>query len=509
MINHFSAGRWRQRSKIIMRPRLFGLLAEPRPVTLVVAPAGYGKTALVESWLQTLDLPRAWLTLEQRHRELARFATDLATALRPLLPAGAAPLLQEQMAAPAPLDGLLAQLHTLRRPGILVLDDCHLLEHSAPQAFISRIAQQPPRNLRLVLLTRCDPPLARTSLRAHGLLTEVRTNALRFTAAETAALLAQMPGALADDATVARLLEATEGWIAGMVLAFLDLRDHTEAAAALTRLQQGNPHILEYLTGEVLDQEPPAVQEFLVKTAILDRLHPALCATLLDTADDSQDVLSVLRENNLFIHEAEGDGGWLRYMGLFRQGLLVQLQQRFGPDEITRLHARASRWFAEAGMIDEALRHALAAGDPQHAIQLVAQRRHDLMNSEEWSTLQRWMDYFDRAAITRSPDLSLAEGWLLLNQGANSGAWLLAGAHRPDARCRRAADGNSHARRTGARGGRGPARPSPARDAAAASRHRPGGQDRRRLARVLAGGAQLRALRSGCRTADGRRPGAG
>jgi LuxR family maltose regulon positive regulatory protein len=417
MINHASAGRGRQQSKIILRPRLFALLAELRPVTLVVAPAGYGKTALAESWLQTLDLPRAWLTLEQRHRELARFSTDLATALRPLLPAAALPPPQEQVAAPVLLDGLLAQLHTLRRPAILVLDDCHVLEHSASQAFISRIAQQPPRNLRLVLLTRRDPPLALTSLRAHGLLTEVRTNALRFTAAETTSLLAQLPGAPTDDATVARLLEATEGWITGVLLTFLNLRDQSEAAAALTRLQQGNPHILEYLTGEVLEQEPPAVQEFLLKTAILDRLQPALCATLLDVTGAAQDYLQVLREDNLFIHEAEGDAGWFRYMRLFRQGLLVHLQQRFGPDEIARLHSRASRWFAEAGMIDGALRHALAAGDVQHAIQLVAQRRHDLMNSEEWSTLQRWLDYFDQAAITRSPELSLAEGWLLLNQG--------------------------------------------------------------------------------------------
>ena len=137
MINHASAGRGRQQSKIILRPRLFALLAELRPVTLVVAPAGYGKTALAESWLQTLDLPRAWLTLEQRHRELAHFSTDLATALRPLLAAAALPQPQEEAAAPVLLDGLLAQLHTLRRPAILVLDDCHVLEHSASQAFMT------------------------------------------------------------------------------------------------------------------------------------------------------------------------------------------------------------------------------------------------------------------------------------------------------------------------------------------------------------------------------------
>jgi len=396
--------------------RLFALLAGLRPVTLIAAPAGYGKTTLVESWLQTVDLPRAWLTLDERHREPARFAADLAAALHALPSIDVETLLSGSGSAQALPDNLPPLLHALPAPTILVLDGYHTLERSETHGLISRIVQHPPCNLHLVLVTRRNPPLALASLRAHGLLTEVRTNALRFTAAETVALLAQMPDVPINDATIARLLDATEGWITGMLLAAPHLRDQAEIGAALARMQHGNSHILEYLTVEVLYQEPAEVQEFLIKTSILDRLHPALCAALLDATDKQQDYLRILSEDNLFVHEIEGSDGWLRYARLFQQGLIVHLHQHYPPDDIARLHRRASAWFAEAGMIDDALRHALAADDTAHAIQLVALRRHDLMNSEEWETLQRWLTYFHRTTITDSAELMLAEAWLLLNQ---------------------------------------------------------------------------------------------
>jgi len=413
----FQARLLRQRGVIIMRPRLFALLAEQRPVTLVSAPAGYGKTVLVESWLDTRTESRVWLTLDERHRKLTRFTSDLAAAARPLLSPGIEVTPLDSVGAQAPADYLLATVSMLPAQTIIVLDGCHVLESSETQTLIARMMPRLPRTLHLVLITRHDSPLAFTSLRTHGLLTEVRMNALRFTAAETAALLAQTPDAPADDATVVRLLEATEGWITGILLAIPFLRDRAEINATLARLQQGNAHILEYLTVEVLDQEPPEVQEFLIKTSILDRLHPALCAALLNATGKPMDDLRILSENNLFVHEVEGSEGWVRYAHIFRHGLRLHLHHRCPPDEIGRLHRRASVWFTAEGMIDEALHHAVAAGDMPHAIQLVAQRRHDLMNSEEWATLQRWLDYFDRTTVNDSPDLALAEAWLLINQG--------------------------------------------------------------------------------------------
>lgn len=407
----------RQRGALIMRSRLFALLEVLRPVTLISAPAGYGKTVLVESWLETRTEPRVWLTLDERHRQPARFTSDLAASARPVLPPGVETPSLDGADVQTPVDHLTALVGALPAQTIIVLDGYHILERSETQVLVNRIVQRLPRTLRLVLITRHDPPLALANLRAHSLLTELRTNALRFTAAETAALLAQTPGAPSDDASIARLLEATEGWITGMLLAIPYLRDQAEISAALARLQQSNSHILEYLTVEVLDQEPPEVQEFLIKTSILDRLHPALCAALLDATGKHQDYLRILSENNLFVHEVEGSEGWVRYARLFRHGLRIHLHHRCPPDEIGRLHRRASVWFASKGMIDEALHHAVAAGDTLRAIQLVALRRHDLMNSEEWSTLQRWLDYFDRTTVIDSPDLSLAEAWLLINQG--------------------------------------------------------------------------------------------
>lgn len=406
----------------LARPRLFALLDDLSPVTLVAAPAGYGKSVLISSWLETTALPSAWLTLDASHNHPAHFAAALLTALTPVLPraGSAAQALAASSAAATPLSlagFLLEALSALEQSTILVLDNYHAIESGDVHTIVGQVLRRQLRTLRLVLGTRHDPPLSLVTLRAHGQLTEVRTNALRFTQSEIAALLHHRLGVSVDDSTVAQIEASSEGWITGLNLMALSVRGQPDIPDALRQLSAGSAHTLDYLTLEVLERQPPALHEFLLQCSILDRLNSSLCAAVIGDAQTARESLRLASENNLFLYAAEAEPEWLRFQRLFQQQLQEQLRKRLTMAEIAQLHARASAWYAAAGMLDDALRHAVAAEEVEGAVQLVAQHRHALMDREAWRTLQRWLSFFDRDAIERHPDLLLAEVWLLLNLG--------------------------------------------------------------------------------------------
>ena len=219
-----------------------------------------------------------------------------------------------------------------------------------------------------------------------------------------------------------------EGWIAGLRLAAISLRGRQDPAAAASGGDADDRQITDYLAGELLQQQPPALQAFLVKTSILDRLCGPLCTAVLGTGEDAAagesapEHLRWLEENNLFLFALDAEARWYRYHPLFQRLLQHRLVQVLTPVEIAALHARASAWLAGAGYADEALTHAIAAGDMQAAVHLLAQQRHALMNREEWRTLYRWLCLFDRATIDQHPDLLLTEAWLMLIQRQGMGS---------------------------------------------------------------------------------------
>ncbi|MCU0495419.1 MAG: LuxR family transcriptional regulator, partial [Chloroflexaceae bacterium] len=377
---------------LVPRPRLAALLRQglAGPVTLLVAPAGFGKTTLLASSLthmqgeeRTDHTPSsafslqpsafAWLSLEPADNESSRFWHYLLMALELARPGSAAPALALVQGPPPPpaealLGALLNSLAELPAPLVLVLDDYHVIENPAiHQGMVFLLEHQPP-NLRLVLASRSQPPLPLARLRARGQLLEVDADALRFQSTETAAFLQGRMGLNLPPAVVAALEGRTEGWAAGLQLAALSLRGRTDAEAFVTAFTGSNRYILDYLVDEVLALQPEETQQFLLATSILARLCGPLCAALLAKetteadAHAAQQMLTHLERSNLFLVPLDGDGQWYRYHQLFAEALQARLRQT-QLALLPQLHGRAARWFLAQEAWGESVQHAQASGD--------------------------------------------------------------------------------------------------------------------------------------------------
>ncbi len=409
--------------EVVARPRLFALLSEQRRLTIVSAADGYGKTVLVSTWLDTLVMAHTWLTLDASHNDPSLFAAYFLAAIRKLAPDVGrdlqALLVPTESDSAEIADYLIGEVDGIERPMIVVLDNYQSITANEVHAIVEKLIQQMPRSLRFLLITRRDPPFSLTSLRAYGLLTEIRTRALRFTQEETAAFLGQKLNVALPDKVVAHLHARTEGWVAGLHLMTLHIQGYSSVDEALRNMPALDRFATEYLATVVLRRQPLAVQNFLIKTAILDSLCVSLCAAVIGDSDSENAAgqLQTLRTNNLFISEVGNQASWYAYQHLFRRVLLDQLSERLTPQAIAALHARASAWYAREGLLDVAITHAKAAGDPQLAVDMFARRRHDLMNKEEWRTLRRLLDLFDRETVEQHADLLLAEAWLRSSEG--------------------------------------------------------------------------------------------
>ncbi len=406
--------------ELVRRPRLLEQLQSPPSLVLVIAPAGYGKTTLLSAWLDTCPLPSAWLSLDSQDSSLAVFVSYLITAIQTQFPAfgvETANLLNGMTLPPLAVSSrsLCNELAALDQEFVLILDDYHVIHDSAVHQLLSDLLRHPPRALHLVLAARHDPALPLPELRARGDVLELRAADLRFTAAETASYLRETMQLPVDDQDVSTLNSRTEGWAAGLHLAALYFR-HSGARTLVEANRGGrNRYLLDYLTAEVLSQLPPALQDFLLKTSILDELCAPLCEAVIGSTEppsDSQASLDWLHNAELFLSPLQDEPQWYRYHHLFRQFLKQQLALKHTPEEIAALHLRASPWLAANGRLDEALQHALAAGDMAVAGQIVAQHRHALMNQKQWQRLGRWIQLFPHEVIDEQPDLLLATVWM-------------------------------------------------------------------------------------------------
>jgi LuxR family maltose regulon positive regulatory protein len=400
-----------------------------RPLTLVCAPAGYGKTTLLSVWLADSSHPYAWLSLDEGDSDLTVFLTYFAAAIRTAYPEACARTLDLLGAPELPTPALLVtalanDLEALPyEPGpaderrfILVLDDYHLVRNEAVHALLADLLHHPPRTFHLILSTRQDPPLPLNVLRARGELGEIRMQELRFTPEEIAVFMRQAIESRLDEQAIAILAERTEGWAAGLRLAALTLITSGDIYDRLAELPADNRYVMDYLMGEVLSHIPAATQEFLLKTSILDRLSGPLCDAVTGTAEaqwNGQAYLEWLAQRNLFTWGVDPQQQWYRCHRLFRTLLRNRLEQQYSREEIGELHARASAWFADHGFVDEGIEHALAAGDVTGAARLVEAHRHKAMNQERWPDLQRWLGRLPREVVDERPELVMAEAWLL------------------------------------------------------------------------------------------------
>jgi LuxR family maltose regulon positive regulatory protein len=407
------------RPGFVARPRLVGALGGE--LVLVCAPAGFGKTALLADWLRSGDRPVAWLSLDAGDNDPVRFWRHVVAALD-----RAQPGISEQVAPLGPpvsgCEGLVTAIinELAAQPAesaiVLVLDDYHLVDAAPVHASLAFLLEHLPPGLHLVLASRSDPPLPLARLRAGGQLSELRTSDLRFTAEEASALLREAAGPVLPDAAVTALAARTEGWAAGLQLAALSLRGRPEVAGFVAAFSGSHRYILDYLTGEVLDGQPEQVREFLLETSVLERLNGGLCDAVTGR-DDGQAMLERAEQAGLFLMPLDEVRGWWRYHQLFADLLRARLQQD-RPGRVAALHRAAAAWYEEHGLADDAVGHALAAGDTAWAARLIEQHFDaTLYLRSEHATAQRWLAALPADQFESRPRLSLAQGLLAATLG--------------------------------------------------------------------------------------------
>jgi LuxR family transcriptional regulator, maltose regulon positive regulatory protein len=361
----------------------------------------------------------AWLSLDGGDSDPTRFWRYVAAALDELRPGVGQrvdALFQDSL---PPLEAVLAVLVNELAEGpeevVLVLDDYHLVEAASVHESLAGLLERLPAQLRLVLASRADPPLPLARLRAGGQLTELREADLRFTHEEAAALLRAAAGPELPEAAVAALGDRTEGWAAGLQLAGLSLRGQADVSAFVEGFSGSHRFVLDYLCEEVLDRQPPELRGFLVETSVLARLSGPLCDAVTGR-DDSQRLLEQAERANLFLVPLDEVRGWWRYHQLFADLLRVRLA-RERPERVEQLHRAAAAWHHAQGLADEAIGHALAAGDATWAARLIERQADACILRWEGVTLQRWLAALPTELVRSRPRLALAKARLALISG--------------------------------------------------------------------------------------------
>ncbi len=407
----------------VPRPRLVQTLSQglARGRVLISAPAGFGKTSLLADWARSGGRPVAWLGLDAGDNDPARFWRYVVAALDQARP-GIAERLGPLLGSPAPrsFEGLVTALinEFADSPGrhevLLVLDDYHLVEAGLVHESVSFLLENLPPGLLLVVSGRADPPLPLARLRARGQLAEMRAAKLRFTAEEAAALLGAAGPVLPDTAVVA-LTARTEGWAAGLQLAALSLRGRTDAAGFVAAFSGSHRFVLDYLADEVLNRQPGQVRAFLLETSVLERLSGELCDTVTGRTG-SQAMLCHIERAGLFLVPLDEVRGWWRYHHLFADLLRARLEQE-QPGRVQELHRAAAAWSDEHDLGNDAVRHALAAGDAAWAARLVERYVGSLLRRGEGATLRRWLSVLPAELLRTRPRLCLAQAFIAVVGG--------------------------------------------------------------------------------------------
>ena len=414
------------RPDLVPRPRLAQRLDEGRGRGLVLAcaPAGYGKTVLLAEWIRRGRHRVAWLSLDAGDNDPARFWRHAVAALdraRPGISERMGPLLGPP--APPSFEPLVTALinELAGQPDadealLLVLDDYHVISSPLVHESLGFLLEHRPPGLQLALTSRSDPPLGLARLRARGQLTELRAGELRFTPPEAAALLQQVaagpggarPGAPLPDAVAAALAARTEGWAAGLQLAGLSLRGRSDVDGFVAAFTGSHRYVLDFLAEEVLEHQPEQARTFLLETSVLERLSGSLCDAVTGRPG-SQALLEEAERAGLFVVPLDEVRGWWRYHHLFADLLRARLQAE-QPGRVPELHRNAAAWYAERGLADDAIRHAVAAGEMTWAARLI-ERHFDAAHSlrGEAATVQRWLTPLPADLVRSRPRLLLAQ----------------------------------------------------------------------------------------------------
>jgi LuxR family maltose regulon positive regulatory protein len=409
---------------LVTRQRLLERLERgvDRKLTLVCAPAGWGKTTLLAAWAASTSRPVVWLSLDEEDSDLGVFVQALAAAVRTVFPDSceatlALGHLPTHPSASYAAYTLANDLAALSSECVVVLDDYHLIQTPEVHALLRGLLSGLPAGVHLMVATRSEPALRLTRLRGQGELAEVRTGDLAFREEEVRALCEQSLGAPLSASAAAALADDTEGWGAGVRLAVRLLENGPgQVVPDAGALAAGRRHARQLIVDEVLAFQPTAMQAFLLRSAVLERFCAPLCDALADRREDvgsGEQLIEDLVRDELFVVCLDEAEGWYRFHHLFRDALLRRLYAERGRAETAALHLRASAWFAGQGSIEEAVRHALAAGDETEARRLVAANVHVALDREELARVERWLDLLPDAATEEDVALLLARAWVL------------------------------------------------------------------------------------------------
>jgi LuxR family maltose regulon positive regulatory protein len=414
----------------VARPRLIEKLNEglTRPLTLISAPPGFGKTTLLTAWLEQSTRPAAWFSIDERDNDLARFLAYLVAALETVqagigrqslnrLHSRRAPALESIMTLLS--NDIAAIPHDPSTPlgagFVLVLDDYHLIELQAIHEAMGFLLDRLPPPMRLVIATRADPPLPLARLRARGQLVELRAPDLRFSPDEAAAFLNERMGLNLTSEQIAALDARAEGWIAGLQLAALSMQGRQDIAGFVNAFAGSHRFVLDYLTEEVLRRQTPEIQSFLLQTSILDQMNASLADAITGRNDGAQ-ALAQLEKANLFVVPLDDKREWYRYHHLFDDLLQNRLQES-QPEQIVELHRRASAWYEQNGFVNEAIDHALAAQEFKRAARLIEQIAPALLIRSEDRTLRNWLAALPETLIQANPSLGVWYATALAGSG--------------------------------------------------------------------------------------------
>ena len=409
---------------LIARPRLIQQLNEglEKKLTILSAPAGFGKSTLLGDWMREVPYPHAWLSLDEDDNDNARFLRYLVAALQQLdstidntvldLLYSPQPMLQS-----AALAALINQIDTIETNAILVLDDYHLINNQKIHQSIEYLLNYLPRNLHLVVSTRADPPFAYSLLRAQGELVEIRMNHLKFTEEEVKDFIRKEINQPLSDQAISVLAKRTEGWISGLQMASLSLRGKENPEDFVRSFSGSHKYILDYLFEEVLQQQPEDMQHFLLFTSFLERLSGPLCDKILDRTD-SQAVLEELERGNLFLVPMDDERIWYRYHQLFKDLLNHHLSLGHAK-QIPDLYQKASLWHEEAGWHTLAIDYSIEARDFNRAVKLIAREAENTLIRSEVNTYQKWVSQLPDELLKANPKMDFLNLWSQILGGVN------------------------------------------------------------------------------------------
>ncbi|WP_461187608.1 LuxR C-terminal-related transcriptional regulator [Arthrobacter sp. Z4-13] len=417
------------RRQAVARPRLVDFLISEsfadRKLTLICAPAGFGKTTLLSQWVSRVraadpEVRVAWLSLDEGDDDPTRFLAHLVAAMHDAdadIGSGAKALLEgtQAPAAEPVLVALINDVAQLGTPFLVVLDDYHAIETRPVHDAIAFLLDHSPRHLHLAMASRSDPPLPLSRLRGRDQMTELRAAELRFSAEEAGAFLNQCMGLNLSAEHISALEARTEGWAAGLQLAALSLRGHADVPGFVEAFAGSNRFVLDYLVEEVLQRQPDHVRSFLMRTAILDRLSGPLCDAVTGQGG-SIAALEHLERSNLFVVPLDDRRQWYRYHHLFAEVLRARVRHE-EPDLQQSLHRRASDWYQQNDLLEEALKHALAAEDFKRAEVLLEMVLPDIRRSRHDATLRGWLSALPDHIVRENPVVSVFYAWMMLTSG--------------------------------------------------------------------------------------------